>query len=151
MERKARCYVWVDASDCDPPHGLDLDWEHDAVKVKYLEEEFRTNGFNLDAPALVGYILNGRIQLLSGTHRHMAAEKLTLNCQLPSGFVLMWKKCGVRNYGQMSSKTFPCVNLNHYQSKKVRNVHRMMRWTCRKCTNENHFGNELAHWLFFAT
>lgn len=90
MERKARCYVWVDASDCDPPHGLDLESEHDAIKVKHLEDAFASNGFSLDAPALVGYVLEGRIQLLSGTHRHLAAQRT--NTRLP---VTLWLRSDV--------------------------------------------------------
>jgi hypothetical protein len=72
MERKAYQLIWVDPSDCDPPHGLDMSSAHDADKVEMLRQTFVANGFNKDYPALVGYPLNGRIQLLSGTHRHMA-------------------------------------------------------------------------------
>ena len=73
--RQVRSFIWVDASDCDPPHGLDMQTERDAGKVARLYEAFITNGFDLNEPALVGYPCNGRIQLMSGTHRHMAAEK----------------------------------------------------------------------------
>lgn len=72
--RTARAFIWVDPSDCDPPHGLDLaPGSRDSLKVEMLVEEFSKNGFDLNQPALVGYPLNGRIQLLSGTHRHTAA------------------------------------------------------------------------------
>jgi hypothetical protein len=40
-----------------------------------LEEAFRTQGFDPNEPALVGYPIDGRIQLLSGTHRHEAARR----------------------------------------------------------------------------
>lgn len=73
--RKALCYVWVHPDDCDPPHGLDLTVEHDATKVEMLRQAFVESGFDLGQPALVGYPLDGRIQLVSGTHRHLAAEQ----------------------------------------------------------------------------
>jgi hypothetical protein len=41
-----------------------------------LVDAFRKDGFNKDHPALVGYVLNGRIQLLSGTHRHCSAQAI---------------------------------------------------------------------------
>lgn len=72
--RKARQFVWVDPDDCDPPHSLDMNWPHDYEKVKYLIDFFRKEGFDTKKACLVGYPLNGRIQLLSGTHRHMAAK-----------------------------------------------------------------------------
>jgi hypothetical protein len=65
--------VWVDPRDCDPPHGLDLTSAHDANKVNFLIDAFLANGFDKNEPALVGYPRDGRIQLLSGTHRHEAA------------------------------------------------------------------------------
>lgn len=74
--RYARLYVLVHPSDCDPPHGLDLTpGSRDSLKVEMLEEAFRTQGFDPKKPALVGYPIDGRIQLLSGTHRHEAARR----------------------------------------------------------------------------
>lgn len=66
--------TWVSPHDCDPPHGLDLESRHDAEKVGRLVFAFDHLGFDRSKPALVGYPLNGRIQLLSGTHRHLAAQ-----------------------------------------------------------------------------
>lgn len=71
--RYANMYILVHPSDCDPPHGLDMEGERDRAKVEWLLEEFLRNGFGKDFPALVGYPKDGRIQLLSGTHRHYAA------------------------------------------------------------------------------
>ncbi len=81
---------WVAAEDCDPPHGLDMHWAHDADKVNMLAEAFITKGFDMAAPALIGYPLNGKIQLLSGTHRHRAA--LLTNTKLP---VMLWLRSDV--------------------------------------------------------
>jgi hypothetical protein len=85
MERKARSFIWVDPSDCDPPHGLDMEGERDANKVALLAAAFEANGFDLDMPALVGYPNEGRIQLLSGTYRHLAASQAGI--QLP---ITLW-------------------------------------------------------------
>lgn len=74
-ERKEYVLVWVNPDDCIPPHGLDMDAYRDACKVETLRKEFEKNGFGPNYPALVGYPLDGRIQLLSGTHRHLAAKK----------------------------------------------------------------------------
>jgi len=73
-ERRATMYILVHPNDCDPPHGLDLSTERDAGKVERLRQAFVTHGFDPKMPALVGYPLKGRIQLLSGTHRHLAAQ-----------------------------------------------------------------------------
>lgn len=74
--RYARGYVLLDPSDCDPPHGLDLaPGSRDSLKVEKLEKAFRTKGFSKKKPALVGYPRDGRIQLVSGTHRHEAARR----------------------------------------------------------------------------
>jgi len=68
------CLIWLNPRDCDPPHGLDLTVAHDAAKVDGLIHAFRATGFDRSQPALVGYVKDGRIQLLSGTHRHFAAR-----------------------------------------------------------------------------
>lgn len=74
--RYARLYILAHPSDCDPPHGLDLTpGSRDSLKVEMLEEAFQKKGFDPEAPALVGYPIDGRIQLLSGTHRHEAARR----------------------------------------------------------------------------
>lgn len=90
MDRKACQFVWVSPDDCDPPHTLDMSSEHDAKKVEQLLAAFIADGFNKDYPALVGYPLNGRIQLLSGTHRQFAAKLAGI--QLP---VTLWLRSDV--------------------------------------------------------
>jgi hypothetical protein len=90
-KRTGRCFTWADPSDCDPPHGLDLtDGSRDSLKVEALEAEFRAAGFGEDFPALVGYVLDGRVQLLSGTHRHEAARRAGV--RLP---VTLWLRSDV--------------------------------------------------------
>jgi len=85
--RFARGYVLAHPSDCDPPHGLDMtEGGRDWLKVRHLEQCFREWGFDPGEPALVGYPLNGRIQLLSGTHRHLAA--MNINMMLPVRIIL---------------------------------------------------------------
>ena len=88
------CVVWVHHSDCDPPHGLDMESEHDRVKVAGLLAQFVQSGFDKRFPALIGYPDgNGRIQLLSGTHRHKAAEVLD-TMMLP---VTLWLRSDVES------------------------------------------------------
>lgn len=68
--------TWLDPSDCNPPHGLDLSpGSRDTLKVEDLESQFCESGFDKTKSALVGYPLEGKIQLLSGTHRHEAAVR----------------------------------------------------------------------------
>jgi hypothetical protein len=75
MRTATQC-ILLGAVDCDPPHGLDLEpGSRDSLKVEMLEAAFREHGFDPTRPALVGYPLNGRVQLLSGTHRHEAARR----------------------------------------------------------------------------
>jgi hypothetical protein len=52
-----------------------MTWEHDVAKVEMLRQAFVESGFDLSQPALVGYPLDGKIQLVSGTHRHLAAKQ----------------------------------------------------------------------------
>jgi hypothetical protein len=74
--RWARQYTLLHPQDCDPPHGLDLSpGSRDDLKVTALAEAFATSGFDPCEPALVGYPLNYRVQLLTGTHRHEAARR----------------------------------------------------------------------------
>ena len=94
-ERTARQYTLVAPEDCDPPHRLDLHpGSRDSIKVAWLEAAFRTAGFDPAYPALVGYPLGGRIQLLSGTHRHEAAlrvgMKLPVKMHLRSDVEAAW-------------------------------------------------------------
>lgn len=56
------------------------------MKVAWLEEQFARDGFDPSMPALVGYPLNGRVQLLTGTHRHEAARRASI--RLPVRMVL---------------------------------------------------------------
>ena len=86
----ARSFVWVDPSDCIPPHGLDLASPRDANKVEALRKAFEEKGFDKKYPALVGYALDGKVQLLSGTHRHLAAAQAGI--QLP---VTLWLRSDV--------------------------------------------------------
>lgn len=95
MTRFARLYVLLHPDDCDPPHGLDLtDGSRDSLKVERLTEAFISNGFDPNEPALVGYPLNGRVQLATGTHRHEAAQRagilLPVNMKLRSQVEAMW-------------------------------------------------------------
>jgi hypothetical protein len=86
-DRQAQFFTWLDPSDCSPPHGLDLEPNsRDSIKVDELEKAFKEKGFDLDMPALVGYPLDGKIQLLSGTHRHEAAKRA--NIKLPVHIIL---------------------------------------------------------------
>jgi len=82
--------IWLHPNDCDPPHGLNMgDWE----KVKRLYTMFVAKGFDLTKSALVGYPLNGRVQLLSGTHRHRAAK--VADILLP---VTLWLRSDIEAY-----------------------------------------------------
>jgi ParB-like chromosome segregation protein Spo0J len=53
-----------------------METDHDFNKVAMLAEMFLKEGFDVTKPALVGYPIDGKIQLLSGTHRHRAALKI---------------------------------------------------------------------------
>lgn len=63
---------------------------HDFKKVEALQHAFESVGFDTSKPALVGYVVDGMIQLLSGTHRHMAA--LRCDVMLP---VTLWLRSDV--------------------------------------------------------
>ena len=82
--------TWVEANDCYPPHGLDMKSTHDSDKVNWLETMFRDEGFDKQFPALIGYPLDNKIQLLSGTHRHEAAKRTGI--KLP---VVLWLRSDV--------------------------------------------------------
>lgn len=93
--RYAKGYILADPVDCVPPHGLDMTpGSRDSIKVEMLTEAFVKNGFDPNEPALVGYPLDGMIQLVSGTHRHLAAHcagiKLPIKMMLRSVVEAMW-------------------------------------------------------------
>ena len=100
--RKVKQYVLLHPDDCDPPHGLDLEpGSRDSLKVEYLVECFTKDGFSKKHAALVGYPLNGRIQLASGTHRHEAAKRA--NIFLPVTLMLrsyVEAKWGTENWAE---------------------------------------------------
>ena len=58
---------WVHTVSCDPPHRVTHP-DH----VEWLIDALRRDGW--DGPALLGYWLDGRIQLLSGSHRWAACQ-----------------------------------------------------------------------------
>lgn len=62
-------FKWVPVSACDPPHRVTK-----PEQVEHLRQLITASGWN--GHYLVGYQLGNRIQLLSGTHRHAAADKL---------------------------------------------------------------------------
>lgn len=59
---------WVSVAECDPPHGV----SHPDHAIE-LANQFAASGWDPSCPALVGYPWQGRIQLLSGSHRWIAA------------------------------------------------------------------------------
>ncbi len=61
--------IWVKARACDPPHGV----TH-PDKMFLLYRQFHKHGWAENEPALVGYEIDRRIQLLSGSHRWEAAR-----------------------------------------------------------------------------
>lgn len=94
MSRTARQFIWVDPTDCFAPHSLDMYSKRDNEKVENLKNAFEKSGFDLNEPALVGYPLENGIQLLSGTHRHLAAKlagiKLPVSLWLRSDIERTW-------------------------------------------------------------
>ena len=66
-------FLWATPAACDEPHRPTRPEQVDA-----LQQSFDADGWNTSLPALVGYRLTksvgGRIQLLSGSHRHAAAS-----------------------------------------------------------------------------
>jgi hypothetical protein len=89
-QRITQIVLWVDPNDCAAPHSLDMDSARDANKVGNLRQQFEKHGFDVNYPALVGYPLDGKIQLLSGTHRHLAAKQA--NVPLP---VTLWLRSDI--------------------------------------------------------
>ena len=93
--RKGKLYLWLDPTDCVPPHSLDLaPGSRDTRKVEQLTEQFLEQGFDTNYPTLVGYPNGeGKVQLLSGTHRHEAAMRAKI--KLP---VTIWLSSYVRMF-----------------------------------------------------
>lgn len=65
---------WVEPASCLPPHRV----TH-PTKLVELIKSISANGWN--GQALIGYPLDGELQLLSGSHRHEACR--LLECRLP--------------------------------------------------------------------
>lgn len=61
--------VWLDPALCDPPHEVD-----DVLFFVRLTECFARFGWAAEQPVLLGYCFEGRIQLVSGSHRWAAAR-----------------------------------------------------------------------------
>ena len=59
----------VSPEDCDPPHGV----SH-PDKVIDLANQFVESGWNTKHPRLIAYPFEKRLQLLSGSHRWIAAR-----------------------------------------------------------------------------
>lgn len=59
----------VHPNDCDAPHAVSR-----PEQVIDLANEFVRNGWDKTKPKLIAYPYNGRLQLLSGTHRQAAAK-----------------------------------------------------------------------------
>jgi hypothetical protein len=101
--RFARGYLLLHPDDCTPPHGLDLEpGSRDSIKVEKLTEAFLKDGFDPNEPALVGYPLDGKIQLVTGTHRHEAAVRsgilLPVVIRLRSVVDTLWGTDGWAHY-----------------------------------------------------
>jgi hypothetical protein len=95
-----------------------MDSARDANKVEDLRQQFEENGFDINYSALVGYPLDGKIQLLSGTHRHLAAKQA--NILLP---VTLWLRSDIeRMWGtDLWDKTIqdiPVKDLLYYSVKE---------------------------------
>src|ERR1700743_3097950 len=96
-KRFSKQYFLAHSEDCVPPHGLVLEpGSRDEIKVQKLTETFAKDGFDHSMPALIGYPLDGMIQLLSGTHRHEAAKRagirLPIHLHLRSVVEAAWGK-----------------------------------------------------------
>lgn len=75
--------LYVSPYDCLPPHGLDMTGGSDPERVETLYLDFvAAGGFSPGHPALIGYPYNGKIQLLSGTHRLEAAKRANVDIPL---------------------------------------------------------------------
>lgn len=61
---------WTNTEFCDPPHRV----TH-PEKFFELLEMFKKNGWDTNHPPLLGYWLENKIQLISGSHRWAAAKE----------------------------------------------------------------------------
>jgi hypothetical protein len=121
--RYAKGYVLLHPSDCIAPHSLDLEpGSRDSIKVEMLAEAFINNGFDPNMPALVGYPLDGSVQLVSGTHRHRAAEianiMLPVKLMLRSDVEAMW---GTEDWNKFIAD-IPVKNLELIEIEDNKNV-----------------------------
>lgn len=60
---------WLSPKACMPPHRV----THDD-KLEILYGEFVESGWDASKPDLLGYPFNGKVQLISGSHRWAAAD-----------------------------------------------------------------------------
>ena len=68
-----RDIIWINPNECLPPHSVSR-----IEEVDDLVENFSQYGWDVEDSVLVGYIIDNKIQLLNGTHRHAAATKLNM-------------------------------------------------------------------------
>jgi hypothetical protein len=64
---------WLKPNTCLPPHRV----TH-PEKLEYFLSAFTTSGWDVQMPSLVGYQRDNYVQLLSGSHRWAAANKLKM-------------------------------------------------------------------------
>ena len=74
---------WLSHERLDPPHAV----SHPDHVIE-LANAFATDGWDQRRPALLGYEWEGRIQLLSGSHRWIAAKMADI--LLPVVIVPYW-------------------------------------------------------------
>lgn len=75
FSEKSFLCTWVLPQDCDPPHGITHDKTYELLIEAFLKKEgYPGSGWDTKEPVLIGYPLDGRIQLLSGSHRWAAAK-----------------------------------------------------------------------------
>lgn len=122
--------IWVDPADCDPPHKAEQ------KKMQKFVEAFEAAGFNENHPAVIGYPFNGRIQLLSGSHRHAAALKT--GTKLP---VTMWLQSDIqRAWGNLEewAKVMKQVAVKdfHESRTKPKCSHGLHKTSCPECVNK---------------
>lgn len=63
--------VWLAPPDCDPPHPVTR-----SAKLEALIRDLQQHGWRRGHPALLGYPLEDRVQLLTGAHRWAACVEL---------------------------------------------------------------------------
>lgn len=95
-----------------PPHGLDLSpGSRDTIKVEMLEQAFRTRGFDKTKAALFGYPLNGKVQLLTGTHRHEAARRVGMYLPVRMTLRSVWYSIWGTDEAMQAAKDIPVCDL----------------------------------------